>query len=143
MRILRGRVTQIHPRPSVAPARLTELTLDHQTRLLLQTYGEAPVAEGDQLVVGGFGLFGRFAVMAYKDQTSGASWSNTPWPMGLLGAFIALIPLQSIGSERIEGVFWVNLIFVLVGLGLVAFAVNIFSVTRRVLSEPIRTDQPS
>lgn len=139
MRILKGTVTSKRSLPASPPTRLIELTLDHNKRVLLQTYVEAPIAENDQLVVGGFQMLWWFAVMTYKNQSNGHGWSNNLWPIGLLGVFVASMPLFTSASS-VQGFTWVDLVFVLVGLGLVAFAANIFMVTKRVLSESSRSD---
>jgi hypothetical protein len=139
MRLLRGRVSRVKPIRS-GWSHLTELCLEGERKVLLQTHQPQGIQLGDELVLGGFDLFGRFMVVSYKNLRTHEAWGNPPWALAWLGGFTASVPVLTNNPNRI---FWVDLGFYLIGAGLVLFALAVFRVSRRVLIEPTRPDQPS
>lgn len=151
MKIIKGKITASQVN------QLRELNLDeaYSSHWLTRTYKFQAIAinrelallqrhdielkKGDDVSAGGFMLFNRFMVMAIKNHSRDGFWENNAVMQILLGLFVASVPFWVTGDSptTFTATLWgfYVLPFVLVGLGLTTFGLQIFRVAQKIKND--------
>lgn len=139
MRVLQGRVTETSNRRSSTNGHdVTNFVLDQKTRVTMQPSQPLAIHHNDHIIVGGFFLGRRFAVMAYHNTSTGEKWQNNPWMMGGLGLFLLGLCLYAVFSSLGDNQLVGNLPFIipgaLAGSGFLWYARAIYRTFQKVAS---------